>query len=304
VAVDLEEIEIEANGLVFRARAAGPADGRLVVLLHGFPQTSWSWRHVLPALAASGYRAVAMDQRGYSPGARPLAVADYRIGHLVDDVVAVAEALGTGASAANTSGANTSGASTSGAERFDLVGHDWGGMVAWTVAGRHPERLRSVSVVSTPHPDALGAVIMAGQDDQADRMSYIGFFQQPDEPERQLLGEDGSGSGLRELFATTGLDPAATDEYVAVLTAPGAMTAALNWYRAMDAIEPLGPVAVPALYVWSSDDPALGRAAAEATADWVTGPYRFSVLDGVSHWVPEEAATELSGLLLDQLSAT
>ena len=292
--MDLEEIEVEANGLVFRARAAGPAEGRLVVLLHGFPQTSWSWRHVLPVLAASGYRAVAVDQRGYSPGARPPAVADYGIGHLVDDVVAVAESLGTGASGADASGADT----------FDLVGHDWGGMVAWMVAGRHPERLRSVSVVSTPHPDALGAVIMAGQDDQADRMSYIGFFQRPDEPERQLLGEDGSGSGLRDLFATTGLDPEATDEYVAVLTAPGAMTAALNWYRAMDAIEPLGPVAVPTLYVWSSDDPALGRAAAEATADWVTGPYRFAVLDGVSHWVPEEAATELSGLLLDQLSAT
>ncbi len=302
--MDLEEIEVEANGLVFRARAAGPADGRLVVLLHGFPQTSWSWRHVLPVLAASGYRAVAVDQRGYSPGARPPAVADYRIGHLVDDVVAVAESLGAESLGAGSLRAGSMGVGASGDGRFDLVGHDWGGMVAWMVAGRHPERLRSVSVVSTPHPDALGAVIMAGQDDQAERMSYIGFFQRPDEPERQLLGEDGSGSGLRDLFATTGLDPAATDEYVAVLTAPGAMTAALNWYRAMDAIEPLGPVAVPTLYVWSSDDPALGRAAAETTADWVTGPYRFTVLDGVSHWVPEEAAPELSGLLLDQLSAT
>ena len=280
----IDEIDVDANGLTFRARVAGPADGRPVVLLHGFPETSWSWRHVLPSLGAAGYRAVAVDQRGYSPGARPPAVADYRIGHLVDDVLAVADTLGAGT--------------------FDLVGHDWGGMVAWTVAGRHPERVRSVTVASTPHPEALGAVIMAGQDDQADRMSYIAFFQQPDVPERQLLGEDGSGQGLRDLFATTGLDPEATDEYVSVLTSPGALTAALNWYRAMDAIEPLGPVAVPTLYVWSSDDPALGRAAAEATADWVTGPYRFEILEGVSHWVPEEAAAELSELLLAHLSAT
>jgi pimeloyl-ACP methyl ester carboxylesterase len=287
--VEIERLEIEANGLTFSARAAGPSDGRLVILLHGFPQTSWSWRHVLPALGEAGYRAVAFDQRGYSPGARPPEVSDYRIGHLVDDVLAVADTLGAGASGGGT---------------FDLVGHDWGGMVAWTVAGRHPERLRSVTVASTPHPDALTSVIVAGQDDQADRMSYIAFFQRPDEPERQLLGEDGSGSGLRDLFATTGLEAEATDEYVSVLAVPGALTAALNWYRAMDAIEPLGPVTVPTLYVWSSGDPALGRAAAEATADWVTGPYQFCALEDVSHWVPEEASGALDRLLLAHLVST
>jgi len=281
---DAEQVEIGANGLVFTARVAGPAGGRPVLLLHGFPQSSWSWRAVLPALAVAGYRAVAPDQRGYAAGARPSTVDQYAMAHLVDDVLGLADAAG--------------------ADTFDLVGHDWGGMVAWATAARHPDRVRSLTAVSTPHPAALTAVIMNGEDGQAERMAYIGFFRQPDVPERQLLGADGSGSGLRELFASTGLPADQTDEYVSVLTQPGALTGALNWYRAMDTIGEVGPVTVPTLYVWSSDDPALGRRAAETTVDWVTGPYRFCILDGVSHWVPEQAAPELSRLLLEHLSLT
>ncbi|HVX21828.1 MAG TPA: alpha/beta hydrolase [Acidimicrobiales bacterium] len=280
----IDRVEIEANGLTFTARVAGPAGGRPVLLLHGFPQSSWSWRAVLPALAAAGYRAVAPDQRGYAAGARPAAVEQYGMPHLVDDVLGLADAVG--------------------ADTFDLVGHDWGGMVAWVTAARHPDRVRSLAAVSTPHPAALGAVIANGEDGQADRMAYLAFFQQPDEPERQLLGDDGSGSGLRELFASTGLPVEQTDEYVAVLTQPGALTGALNWYRAMGAIGDVGPVAVPTLYVWSTDDPALGRRAAETTVDWVTGPYRFEILDGVSHWVPEEGAPDLTRLLLEHLAGT
>ena len=284
--VEIEEIEIEAGGLVFSGRAAGPLDGRPVILLHGFPQSSWSWRATLVALAAAGYRAVAPDQRGYSPGARPTKIVDYALAHLTADVLAIADALEM--------------------PTFDLIGHDWGGMVAWSVAGRHPERLRSLVVVSTPHPEALTAVIMGGQDDQAERMSYIGFFQKPEEPELMLLGEDGTGSGLRDLFASTGMDPALTGEYVTLLSEPGAMTAALNWYRAMGegGFDGLGAVAVPTIYVWSSDDPALGRLAAERTGDWVSGPYRFEILEGVSHWVPEEASEELVRLVLAHLAAT
>jgi len=280
----IEQVDLDANGLTFTARVAGPAEGRPVLLLHGFPQSSWSWRDVLPALGAAGYRAVAPDQRGYAAGARPSATDQYGMPHLVDDVLGLADAVG--------------------ADTFDLVGHDWGGMVAWVVAARHPDRIRSLTAVSTPHPAALGAAIVDGGDDQAERMSYIGFFQQPDRPERQLLGDDGSGPGLRELFASTGLPAEQTDEYVSVLTQPGALTGALNWYRAIDAVGDVGPVAVPTLYVWSSGDPALGRRAAETTVDWVTAPYRFVVLDGVSHWVPEEAAPALTRRLLDHLAAT
>jgi pimeloyl-ACP methyl ester carboxylesterase len=286
MASDIERLEIDANGFTFSARAAGPHDGRPLLLLHGFPETSWSWRVLLTQLGEAGYRAVAPDQRGYSPDARPTAISDYATPHLVDDVLAIADTMEMAT--------------------FDLVGHDWGGMVSWVTAARHSDRVRSLCVVSTPHPEALRGALVGDDPDQVERSGYMEMFRRPDEPERLLLGEDGSGSGLRTLFESSGLDPTMADEYVAVLTEPGAMTAALNWYRAMRAsdVDGLPPIVVPTLYVWSTGDPALGRVAAEATAEYVAGSYRFEVLDGVSHWVPEQAPDELGRLLLDHLAST
>jgi pimeloyl-ACP methyl ester carboxylesterase len=274
-------LELTVGDFVFDARADGPADGELVLLLHGFPQTSLSWRHQLDALAAAGYRAVAPDQRGYSPGARPADVAEYRIERLVGDVLGFADALGV--------------------ERFHLVGHDWGGAVAWQVAGRHPERLRTVTSVSTPHPGAFRRSIQDGE--QRDKSSYILFFRSP---EAEPFFLDNDAAGLRALYTASGLSDDAAEEYVRVLTQPGAMTGALNWYRAVDLglVDGLGPITTPTMYVWSTSDPALGREAAEATAAQVEGPYRFEVLEDVSHWIPEEAADTLDALLLDHLAST
>ncbi len=271
-------VELAVGELVFDARADGPGDGELVLLLHGFPQTSLSWRNQLGALAAAGYRAVAPDQRGYSPGARPAEVGEYRVERLVGDVLGFADELGV--------------------ERFHLVGHDWGGAVAWQVAGRRPERLRTVTSVSTPHPGAFRRSIQDGE--QRDKSSYILFFRSPDAEPFFL---DNEAAGLRALYTASGLSDDAVEEYVRVLTQPGAMTAALNWYRAADLglVEGLGPITTPTMYVWSTYDPALGREAAEATAAQVEGPYRFEVLEGVSHWIPEEAPETLNTLLLEHL---
>jgi len=271
-------VELAVGDLVFEARADGPADGELVLLLHGFPQTSLSWRNQLDALAAAGYRAVAPDQRGYSPGARPADVAEYRVERLVGDVLGFADALGV--------------------ERFHLVGHDWGGAVAWQVAGRHPERLRTVTSVSTPHPGAFRRSLQDGE--QRDKSSYILFFRSP---EAEPFFLDNDAAGLRALYTASGLSDDAVEDYVRVLTQPGAMTGALNWYRAADLglVEGLGPITTPTMYVWSTFDPALGRDAAEATAAQVEGPYRFEVLEGVSHWIPEEAPDALNALLIEHL---
>lgn len=278
-----DRLSLDAGGFAFDARADGPDDGTLVLLLHGFPQSSYEWRHQLPVLAAAGFRAVAPDQRGYSPGARPDRVDDYHVDRLVEDVLGLADALG--------------------AERFHLAGHDWGAIVAWAVAARHPRRLLSLTSVSSPHPLAMVKAMGSPTGDQAKRSAYVNLFRLPRLPELYLLS--GEAGGLRKLFWNSGyVDRAAVDEYVRVLDGPQAITAALNWYRAIDmgALAGIGTVEVPTLYVWSTDDPALGREAAEGTAAYVGGPYRFVELAGVGHWVPEDAADDLNVELLAHLA--
>ncbi len=274
-------LQIPVGEEVFEARAAGPEDGELVLLLHGFPQSSWSWRHQLEALGDAGFRAVAFDQRGYSPGARPPSAERYRIPHLVADVLAVADELG--------------------GFTFHVVGHDWGAAVAWQVAGRHQDRVRTLTALSVPHPFAFGrALVGEGGSDQGSRSGYMEFFRSEGAADAFLA--DGA-AGLRNLYALSGLGEADVEPYVEVLTQPGAMQAALNWYVAADisAVEGLGPIPMPTLFVWSTEDPALGREGAEWTAEYVEGPYRFEVLEGVSHWIAEEAPDQLNALLLEHL---
>jgi len=270
--------QVEAGGFVFEARVAGPRGGSPVLLLHGFPQSSLEWEAQLAALGRAGYRAVAPDLRGYSPGARPPAVADYALEPLTRDVIAIADALGFA--------------------RFHLVGHDWGAAIAWEVAGRYPERLTSLTAVSVPHPTAF-VLALANDSDQQARSTYITFFQQPEVPEQTLLAND--AALLRSIYGT---GPAAenADEYVRLLSEPGALTAALNYYRALGLTSSTGArTTVPTLYVWSSGDTALGRYGAERCGDFVDAPYRFEIIEGVSHWVPEDAADELSMMLVEHV---
>jgi pimeloyl-ACP methyl ester carboxylesterase len=279
--VDFERLEIPVGEFVFDARAAGPADGELVLLLHGFPQSSWEWRSQLQALGDAGYRAVAPDQRGYSPRARPEGVEFYGAQHLIADILAIADWLG--------------------GHQFHLVGHDWGAAVAWAVAGTHPERLRTLTIVSVPHPKAFASALAESQE-QRDKSSYIALFREEGKAEEVLGGDD--FIRLRGMLSTTG-SPEDAEEYVRLLSQPGALTAALNWYRAMQPglVGEIGPITTPTLFVWSTNDVALGREGAEATGEYVEGPYRFEVLEDVSHWIPEQAAGDLNRLLLEHLSS-
>jgi pimeloyl-ACP methyl ester carboxylesterase len=277
----VSQVQIPVGVEVFDALVAGPDEGELVILLHGFPQTSAAWRSQLETLAGAGYRVVAPDQRGYSPGARPDAVERYRVQHLVADVLAMAYEVG--------------------GHRFHLVGHDWGAAVAWQVAGRHAQRLRTLTAVSVPHPAALSAAMADERSDQRQRSAYMEMLRSEGAAEK-LLADD--AALLREFYSSGGMAPDEAAPYLEVLRDPAALDAALNWYRAADRtlFEGFGPVTTPTLYVWSTEDTALGRDAAEATAGHVEGPYRFEVLEGVDHWIPEHAPAELDRLLLDHLA--
>lgn len=280
----LERIQLDANGLRFDVLVAGPEDGDPVILLHGFPQTSYCWRHQIDHLAATGFRVVAPDQRGYSPGARPADVASYGIHHLVADVVALADAVAPGA-------------------RFGLVGHDWGAAVAWQVAARRGDRVKSLVALSVPHPLAFTEALQDFAADQAERSSYFDRIR-PEGSEAGLLADD--AAGLRAIYDGAGLSEEEAAPYLIALGSPEALRAAINWYRApaVDLVRRLSPVTTPTLYVWSTDDVSVGERAANACTKHVEGRFRFVVLKGVDHWIPEHAPTQLNELLTEHMGIT
>jgi pimeloyl-ACP methyl ester carboxylesterase len=271
------------DGFAFTAWAAGPAEGPLVMLLHGYPQSRHAWRDQIPALAAAGFRAVAPDQRGYSPGARPdpAVLANYAYDSLVADVVAMAEAAGaTG--------------------RVHLVGHDWGGQVAWGVADRHPDRLASLAILSRPHPAAFQAALANPDGDQRHRSRHHRKFLEPETT--TLLLEDNQRR-LRRNLSGQGVPPAVVDDYVGVLGTPEAMEAALAWYRANAGLRAaVGKITVPTLYIWGDADETVGRAAAEGTAAQVTGPFRFEVLPGIGHFSTDQVGDAVARLLVEHVA--
>jgi pimeloyl-ACP methyl ester carboxylesterase len=269
---------VTVGGLTFDVRFTGPDDGPPVFLLHGFPETSLSWTQVAPQLAEAGLRVVAPDQRGYSPGARPTGVAAYATDLLVADVVGLADSLGIAS--------------------FDVVGHDWGAVVAWLVAAAHPERVRSLTAVSVPHLRAYNDALRHDPD-QRQKGAYLQVFRQEGRAEELLLAD-----GARRLVAIYGdaVPTALAVRYVAHLAEPGALTAALGWYRAMTAELASAPrTVVPTTFVWGAHDQAIGRVPAEACGDFVDADYRFVELSDIGHWVPEQAPDALAAAVLDRV---
>ncbi|MFT3714933.1 MAG: alpha/beta hydrolase [Gordonia sp. (in: high G+C Gram-positive bacteria)] len=258
---------IDVDGLVFDVALGGPEQAPAVVLLHGFPVNSSCFDAALPRIHDAGLRTVTIDQRGYSPGARPDGVENYRLDLLVSDVIGVLDQLSIPYSL--------------------LVGHDWGGIVAWHLAGKHPERFTGLVAVSTGHPSATRDALQQG-DDQREKSSYIKEFVAPG-AEELLTARNGV------LLRRAGL----TKDELAPLLEPGALTGPLNWYRANftgDIAETLEcpPIDVPTTMLWSNGDATLGRTQAELTGRYVYGDYRFSELDGVDHWIPQNAPEALA----------
>lgn len=258
--------------LLFPVLDTGPRDGAVVALLHGFPQLPSAFDGVLPALHREGLRTLVPTQRGYAATNSPTGRRHYRTVDLVDDVRALLDAAG--------------------AERVHLVGHDWGGAVAWAFAAWHPDRVASLTVLSTPHPAAMTAALV--RSDQALRSVYMAVFQLPLLPELLLP------LVFRPWLRSAGLPDALADAYLDGLR--GRLGGPLNWYRGLpfSTGRPVGSVRVPTTYVWGRADPALGRVAAELTAAHVTGDYRFVELDA-GHFLPETRADEVAAAILERV---
>jgi len=271
--------------LTFDAITAGKAGAPLVLLLHGFAESMHCWRAQVACLGDMGYRAVAPGQRGYSPGARPdpREFSHYLIDRLMDDAMAIVTACGYGDA------------------RFHLVGHDWGGSIAWGIAERHHARLASLTILSRPHPNAFKRAVEMIDGDQAKRSKHHKAFLEPDAAD-VVLADD--AKWLRDRLAANGVPAEAIAAHLAVLGNKDAMEAALAWYRARGAIRgPLGPIRVPTLYIWGDADDTVGRTAAEGTKDFIAAPYRFEVLPGVGHFAADQAPDRVCELLLAHVEA-
>lgn len=274
-------IEIKTKEYSFTVELTGPSDGELVILLHGFPQSSYTWRAELAALAEAGYRACAPNQRGYSPGARPLEIDSYRVEHLVSDVLQIANALD--------------------AERFHIVGHDWGGQIAWVTAALHSDRVQTLSVISRPHPRAF-LKAMAEDAGQSKRSRHHKSHLRPEMTAEMLA--DNAALYRRGLPA---VDPKDIDIYLETVGSFEALDAALNWYRAVGKSEiraaDIPAVTVPTLYVWGNRDGTVGRTAAEGTVDWVKAPYKFVEIPDVGHFVTDQVPGRFTPLLIEHIES-
>ena len=261
-------------GLTFDVIDAGPLDGTPVVLLHGFPQRATSWAAVSERLHAEGLRTFALDQRGYSPGARPSSRFGYRMGDLVADVKALVDEIGV---------------------PVHLVGHDWGSAVAWSVAGSHPEAVRTLTAVSVAHPAAFVRSLVSSS--QALKSFYMLLFQLPVLPEWMLSRPDGLGE---KMLRGAGMTRPMIETFRREIVADGALRGGLGYYRSMPLStgELGGRIRVPTTYVWSDGDAALVRRGAELTAQFVSAPYELEVYEGASHWIPDERPAELAGSIV------
>jgi pimeloyl-ACP methyl ester carboxylesterase len=276
----LEPQRIRANGLDFSCIVAGAENAPAVVLLHGFPEIAFGWRHQIPALAAAGLRVIAPDQRGYGRSSKPDDASAYAIDLLAEDVLAIAASLGH--------------------DRFAVVGHDWGGIVAWHLAGRHAAHVRRLAILNAPNLDVLPGYALH-HPAQLLRSSYVAAFQVPLLPELALAA---ANHALLSAALTSSSRPgtftsADLDVYRDAWSQPGSLTAMLNWYRASARSAPRQAVRIeqPVLVIWGDRDVALQPSLADASAE-LCDDVDVVHLATAGHWVQHEEASRVNELLV------
>jgi len=268
----MEHVYFRTNGIRLHAVAAGPEQGPLVILLHGFPEFWYGWRHQIGPLAHAGFRVVALDQRGYNLSDKPVGVRAYAVDELVRDLIGVLDALEC--------------------PTCYIAGHDWGAAIAWAAALFVPGRVERLAVLNVPHP-AVMLHFLSHSPRQMLRSWYIGFFQLPKLPEL-VLGARRCRGALDAIVRTGGVTTFSTDEleqYREALLRPGSLTAMLNWYRALARYRPALPanprVRVPTLILWGQDDIALGFEMVQPSVD-LCDRVKLVVYRGASHWVQHD----------------
>ena len=274
--VNAETRAVSVGDLTIRVADHGPPDRPAVLMIHGWPDTARLWRNQIPALVDQGYRVLAPDLRGMGRSGRPDNVADYRATASVADMVAVLDEADVGTA--------------------HLVAHDWGAAVGWALAITNPERVTSLTALSVGHPNAF-----AGAGLRQMRNSWYMLLFQFEGIAEQWLSED-DWAAFRRLM---GGHPE-TDEWIDNLSPEGALTSSLNWYRAnahprrlVGASRPVPPCCVPTLGVWSSGDFALTEGQMQDSGEYVEATWRYERIEGASHWIPLDAADELSELLVE-----
>ena len=277
----ISKTTININGMNYLCRTAGMnQDGELVILLHGFPESSIIWEKTMEKLAAQGYRCLAPDQRGYSEGARPEGYENYSFKNLADDVIKFAENLGVNG-------------------KFHLVGHDLGAAVGWNVVTLYPERIQTWTSLSVPYWPAYKWAL-ENDPEQRKKGAYLSTFKEKDIPEAFLEKDD--FAFLRNLWG--GIDEKEVEDYMRIFSEPSGRTGTINWYRAIlmnnsDSSSP-ADVEVPTALIWGNKDMAIGRAGVEKSHTYMKGEYEFHELDA-GHWLTQFNEEEVSKIIIDHI---
>lgn len=281
--LDLKHRIIATNGIQLHAVEAGPANGPLLILLHGFPEFWYGWRHQIEPLAEAGFRILVPDQRGYNLSDKPRGIRSYGIDILARDVLGLIDDAGR--------------------EKAFVVGHDWGGAVGWWLGARHPERLEKLGLLNIPHPTVMRRHATTHLS-QLRKSWYIFYFQLPWLPERSLRADDWklAEKSLRVTSRRGTFSDADLTTYREAWSRPRAATGMINWYRAALRARPPWPeaprVRTPTLLIWGTRDRALEQEMAKPSID-LCDQGRLVYMDNASHWVQHEEPGAVNALLAD-----
>jgi pimeloyl-ACP methyl ester carboxylesterase len=271
--------QIKVGDLEFDCRVAGDPKNQAIILLHGFPETSFMWIRLMDKLAALGFYCLAPDMRGYSAHACPKGVKNYTVKKLTEDILHLADAIQ--------------------ADKFHLIGHDWGAGVGWNVVYQHPERILSWTALSVPHSRALGKAIKTDPE-QKKKSRYIGWFLFPFIPE--IIIRRNNFEKFRKLWKHS--SPEELDNYLTVFGRKHTLTAALNYYRANfrgGNKWPIGEITTPTLLIWGKNDLAIGAAAVANNPKYMKGDYTFLALEG-GHWLMQTNYPEVEKVVVEHVT--